>query len=152
RAAMPPPPSRERRGAEWFAYTVVLPRHWLLLALTWMLWLGQRLRLVPKRLGLPQISLRRWHIPAGGAPDAWLFTGCVMDAWQRDTHRAAARVMQATGAGIARPGGGGDCCGALHVHAGRDAQARLLAVRVIASMPGGAPVVVDTAGCGEAMQ
>src|SRR5207302_3213006 len=72
RAAMPPPPSRKRRGAEWFAYTVVLPRHWLLLALTWMLWLGQRLRLVPKRLGLPQISLRRWHIPAGGAPDAWL--------------------------------------------------------------------------------
>ncbi len=90
RAAMPPTPSRARRLAEWFAYTLVLPRHWLLLALTWVLWLGQRLRLVPKRLGLPRVSLRRWDVPGGGTPDAWLFTGCVMDAWQRDTHRAAA--------------------------------------------------------------
>jgi len=75
-----------------------------------------------------------------------------MDAWQRDTHLAAARVMQATGARIARPGAGGDCCGALHTHAGRDAQARVLATRVMASMPGGAPVVVDSAGCGAAMK
>ena len=28
------------RGAEWLAYVVVLPRHWLLLALTWVAWLG----------------------------------------------------------------------------------------------------------------
>ena len=39
----------------------------------------------------------------GGEPDAWLFTGCVMDAWMRDTHRATARVMRAAGAQIARP-------------------------------------------------
>jgi glycolate oxidase iron-sulfur subunit len=152
RAAMPPPPSRRRRVAEWFAYTVVLPRHWLLLALTWTLWLGQRLRLVPKRIGLPRVSLRRWDVPAGGTPDAWIFTGCVMDAWQRGTHRAAARVMQATGAQISRPGTGGDCCGALHAHAGREAQAQALATRVMASMPGDAPVVVDSAGCGAAMK
>src|SRR6202011_3053497 len=60
RAAMPPPPSRPRRVAEWFAYTVVLPRHWLLLALTRMLWFGQRLGLVPKRFGLPRLSMQRW--------------------------------------------------------------------------------------------
>jgi glycolate oxidase iron-sulfur subunit len=152
RAAMPPPPSRRRRAAEWFAYTVVLPRHWLLLALTRMLWFGQRLGLVPKRFGLPRLSMPRWDVPAGGMPDAWLFTGCVMDAWQRDTHRAAVRVMRTTGARVSRQGAGGACCGALHVHAGRDAQARALAMRVMASMPGDALVVVDSAGCGAVMK
>jgi glycolate oxidase iron-sulfur subunit len=122
RAALPPAPNRARRVAEWIAYMVVLPRHWLLLAGTWLLWFAQRLRLVPRRFGLPPLTrraLRAWDIPAGGVADAWLFTGCVMDAWMRDTHRAAARVMQRTGARVARPGPGADCCGALHVHAGR---------------------------------
>jgi glycolate oxidase iron-sulfur subunit len=75
-----------------------------------------------------------------------------MDAWQRDVHRAALRVMGATDARIALPGRGGDCCGALHVHAGRTDEARRLARRVIESMPGIAPVVVDSAGCGAAMK
>ena len=35
--------------------------------------------------------------PTPTPADAWLFTGCVMDAWQRDTHRAALRVMRADG-------------------------------------------------------
>jgi glycolate oxidase iron-sulfur subunit len=84
--------------------------------------------------------------------DAYLFPGCVMDAWQRDVHRAALRVMDATGARVALPGRGGACCGALHVHAGRTAEARRLAARVMASMPGSAAVVVDSAGCGAAMK
>ena len=75
-----------------------------------------------------------------------------MDAWLRDTHRSTARVMRAAGADVARPGRGGDCCGALHVHAGRDDEARALARRVIASMPGDAPIVVNSAGCGAAMK
>ncbi len=110
-----------RRVAEWFGYVVVLPRHWLLLALTWPAWVAQRLRLVPQRFGLPRLSLRSVREPLRGdpGPDVYLFTGCVMDAWQRDVHRAALDVMRATGArpGLARAGG--DCCGALHVHAGR---------------------------------
>lgn len=148
RAALPPPASWRRRVAEWFAFVVVLPRHWLLLALSWIVLVAQRLHVVPRRLGLPRVSLRPLDLPSGGAPDAWLFTGCVMDAWMRDTHRAAARVMGATGARIARPGRRGDCCGALHLHAGRLDQARRLAARVLASMPGDAPIVVDSAGCG----
>jgi glycolate oxidase iron-sulfur subunit len=84
--------------------------------------------------------------------DAYLFPGCVMDAWQRDTHRSALRVMDATDAHPALPGRGADCCGALHVHAGRVGEARRLARRVITSMPGDAPVVVDSAGCGAAMK
>jgi glycolate oxidase iron-sulfur subunit len=70
----------------------------------------------------------------------------------RETHRATATVLAATGLSCARPGSGGDCCGALHVHAGRADEARRLAERVIASMPGEAPVVVDSAGCGAAMK
>jgi glycolate oxidase iron-sulfur subunit len=75
-----------------------------------------------------------------------------MDAWQRDVHRSALSVMHATGASVAVPGAGGACCGALHVHAGRTEEARLLARRVIAAMPGDAPVVVDSAGCGAVMK
>jgi glycolate oxidase iron-sulfur subunit len=143
-----------RRLAEWLGYVVVLPRHWLLLTLTWPLWLAQRLRLVPRRFGLPRISLRSVRAPLVAAedPDAVLFTGCVMDAWQRDVHRAALTVMRATGARPGLPGRGGDCCGALHLHAGRVHLARRLARRVIASLPGDAPVVVDSAGCGAAMK
>jgi len=146
-----------RRAAEWFGYRLVLPRHWLLVALSWLLALAQRVRLVPARIAPPRISLRSLARPLrAGTPaeraDALLFTGCVMDAWQRDTHRAALRVMEATGAQPALPGRGADCCGALHTHAGRIDEARGLARRVIASMPGGAPVVVDSAGCGAAMK
>ena len=75
-----------------------------------------------------------------------------MDAWQRETHRAALRVMDAAGAHPALPGRGADCCGALHAHAGRVDEARRLARRVMASMPGDAPIVVDSAGCGAAMK
>ena len=146
-----------RRAAEWLGYRVVLPRHWLLVALSWLLALAQRVRLVPARLPVPRISLRslarplRTGVP-GESADAFLFPGCVMDAWQRDTHRAAVRVMAAAGPLPGLPGRGADCCGALHTHAGRVDDARRLARRVIASMPGDAPIVVDSAGCGAAMK
>jgi glycolate oxidase iron-sulfur subunit len=148
-----------RRLVEWLGYVVVLPRHRVLVTLTWVLYLGQRLHLVPRRLGLPRLSARSIReplladVPAGdGAPDAYLFAGCVMDAWQRDVHRDALTVMHAAGARTGLPGAGGDCCGALHLHAGRVGEARRLARRVIASMPGDAAVVVDSAGCGAAMK
>jgi glycolate oxidase iron-sulfur subunit len=156
RAALPPPRSRVRRAAEWLGYRVVLPRHWLLITCTWIAWIAQRLHLVPARFGLPRLSARslarRVDLPTGGTPDAWLFTGCVMDAWLRDTHRAAARVMGSAGARVNQPANGGACCGALHLHAGREGDARALAERVMQSMPGDAPVVVDSAGCGAAMK
>ena len=140
---------------EWFAYKLLLPWHWLLLAATWVLVAAQKLHLVPRRFGLPRIStrsLRPLDVDVGGHPDVWLFTGCVMDAWMRDTHRNTAKAMRATGARVARPPARGSCCGALHVHAGRDTEARTLARRVIASMPGDAPIVVNSAGCGASMK
>jgi glycolate oxidase iron-sulfur subunit len=146
RAALPPPRSRLRRMGEWLAYSLVLPRHWLLLAVTRVLWVGQKLRVMPKRM--PAIDLEPLALPVGGAPDAWLFTGCVMDAWMRSTHRSVVRVIGAAGTRGAQPNPGADCCGALHIHAGRADEARRLAARTLAAMPGDAPIVVDSAGCG----
>src|SRR5512147_1276271 len=74
RAALPAPPSHVRRVAEWIGYRIVLPRHWLLLACTWVVLVAQRLHLVPERFGLPRLArLRPLDLPAGGAPDAWMF-------------------------------------------------------------------------------
>src|SRR5262249_33423242 len=91
------PRSLPRRVAEWRAYRLLLPRHWLLVPTAWVLLFAQRLQLVPKRAGLPRLrarSLRRLDVDEAGPddtqPDAWMFTGCVMDAWMRDTHRATA--------------------------------------------------------------
>ncbi|WP_420443988.1 (Fe-S)-binding protein [Candidatus Poriferisodalis sp.] len=100
---------------------------------------------------LPKVPLRQRPLRASG-DDVWLFTGCVMDAWMRDTHRAAQAVIEATGAGVALPPAGAACCGALHIHAGLSTDARRLAQRVIAAMPGEAPILVDSAGCGAAMK
>lgn len=145
------------KTAPWWqrwAYAV-LPRHRLILAGSTALAVAQRVRLVPARLGLGRLPLRRGpavRATAVHTPDVWLFTGCVMDAWLRDTHRATARVLDAIGVRYAVPGRGGGCCGALHVHAGLHAQSQRLAERVIASMPGDAPVLVNSAGCGAALK
>ena len=83
-----------RRIPEWIAYRWVLPYPTVLRALTWVMLVAQRLRLVPRRFGVPHLtrgSLRPLDVPVGGEPDAWLYTGCVMDAWLRDTHRSTAR-------------------------------------------------------------
>jgi glycolate oxidase iron-sulfur subunit len=133
---------RWQRLAYW-----VLGHHRLLVAGSRVLAVAQRAHLVPRRLGLPRLPLRQAPLEPTGT-DVWLFTGCVMDAWQRDVHVAAMAVLAAIGAGVALPGRGGDCCGALHVHAGLTPAARTLAERVMASMPGEAPVLVDSAGCG----
>ncbi|HWC38272.1 MAG TPA: (Fe-S)-binding protein [Acidimicrobiales bacterium] len=139
----------------------VLGHHRLLLVASSAGAVLQRLHLLPSRLGLPQLPLHRRRLrPRNGAGsrvgsraiDAWLFTGCVMDAWMRPTHAAALRVMETTGAAVGLPRQGADCCGALHLHGGLRRQARALAHRVMGSMPGDAPVVVDSAGCGAVLK
>jgi len=128
-----------------------LGHHRLLLAGSTLLAVAQRMRLVPRRASLPRLPLRRARLVPTGS-DVWLFTGCVMDAWQRPIHQAVIGVLGRAGVGVALPQQGGDCCGALHVHAGLVDGARALAQRVIASMPGDAPVLVDSAGCGAALK
>ncbi len=132
-----------------------LGHHGLVLAGSRVLAVAQRAHLVPKRvaarLGVPELPLRLSPLEPTG-DDVWLFTGCVMDAWQRPVHAAVIRVLGRAGYGVALPGKGGDCCGALHMHAGLTDDARRLARRVMGSMPGTAPIVVDSAGCGAALK
>jgi len=129
-----------------------LSRHRLLLAGSTLLALAQRLRLVPKRAALAPLPVRRGPAVTSTGTDVWLYTGCVMDAWMRPTHRATAALIARMGFTFAVPGREGACCGALHTHAGLAPQARRLAERVIRSMPGDAPVLVNSAGCGAAMK
>ncbi len=150
--------ARERTITPWWQRLGfrVLGRHRVLLAGSTALAVAQRLRLVPRRLGLPRLPLRRPPaLRRPGAPgdgEVWLFTGCVMDAWQREVHHATAAVLAHVGVGHRTPGPGAACCGALHVHAGLTDEAARLARRVMASMPGDAPIAVNSAGCGAALR
>ena len=130
----------------------VLPRHRLLLAGSSALAVAQRMHLVPRRAGLTTLAVRRPQPLRATGTDVWLFTGCVMDAWMRDTHRSTAKVLDHLGVTFALPGKGGGCCGALHTHAGLTDAARHLAANVMSSMPGDAPIVVNSAGCGAALK
>lgn len=145
------------RAVPWWqrlAYrTLEHPR--LLAGLTAVGAVAQRARLVPApvadRLTLPRLPLRQEPLEATGH-DVWLFTGCVMDAWQRPVHAATVAVLAAMGTGVALPGPEAGCCGALHGHAGLHDRAAALARRVMSAFPGEAPILVDSAGCGAALK
>jgi glycolate oxidase iron-sulfur subunit len=130
----------------------VLGHHRLLLIGSSALAVAQRAHLVPKRLGLGTLPVRRPPALHGNGSDAWLFTGCVMDAWLRDVHVATAQVLDAIDVSWSVPGREGSCCGALHVHAGLTDETHRLAAAVMRSMPGDAPIVVNSAGCGAALK
>jgi glycolate oxidase iron-sulfur subunit len=129
----------------------MLGRHRLLLIGSRLLAAGQRLRLLPSRLGLGTIPLRQGPAIASTGTDVWLYTGCVMDAWQRHTHRATAEILSHLGIGFQVPASSG-CCGALHTHAGLNQQAADLMRATIASFPNEAPILVNSAGCGAALK
>lgn len=113
---------------------------------------AKRANLVPDRLGLPDdLPFRQEALEATGA-DAYLFTGCVMDAWQRDVHAAAQRVLAAAGVGTIPTGDLAPCCGALHAHAGLTSDTRRLASRMMDALDPDLPILVDSAGCGAAMK
>ncbi len=115
--------------------------------------IAHRLRLVPRRFGLPKaMPVRRAPHVASGA-DVYLFTGCVMDAWQRDVHVAGQRVIEAAGFGVTPTGDVAPCCGALQAHAGLTDQTRRLAQSMMTALAGDdRPILVDSAGCGAAMK
>lgn len=136
-----------QRSAYW-----VLLRPRLLRAGSLFLGVAQRLHLVPKRLGVGiRIPLRREKLRTSGR-DVYLFTGCVMDAWQRDVHAATQRVLEAAGFGVTPTNGLVSCCGALHSHAGQTKTTRSLAADMMKKLEPGVPVVVNSAGCGAAMK
>ena len=113
--------------------------------------LANKTGLLPDRLGLPdELPLRQEPLVASG-DDVWMFTGCVMDAWQRDVHRSTQRVIEAGGFGVRPTGDAAPCCGALQSHAGMGDEARKLASKVIEAL-GEKPILVNSAGCGAAMK
>lgn len=112
----------------------------------------QRVVPLPASFGIPaRLPLRREPLISSGT-DVWLFTGCVMDAWQRDVHAAAKRVLEAAGFGVTATSGAAPCCGALHSHTGLRSSARELAAQVVTALGNDRPVLVDSAGCGAAMK
>jgi glycolate oxidase iron-sulfur subunit len=107
----------------------------------------QRARLLPGRLGVPRLAVRAVRLRSTGS-DVFLFTGCVMDAWQRSVHADTIAVLGACGLGVELPRVEGACCGALHAHAGLTESARRRARAVMKSFPGDQPILVNSAGCG----
>jgi len=115
--------------------------------------IANRLRLVPKRFGLPASMPIRRPAHRTSGDDVYLFTGCVMDAWQRDVHLAGQRVIEAAGFGVTPTGDVAPCCGALQAHAGLTDQTRRLAEKMIDALSDDdRPIVVDSAGCGASMK
>ena len=68
---------RERRMTPWWQRVGfrLLGRHRLLLAGSTLLALAQRAHLVPKRLNLPRLPIRRPPAMQATGSDVWLFTG-----------------------------------------------------------------------------
>jgi glycolate oxidase iron-sulfur subunit len=82
-----------------------------------------------------------------------VLTGCVQDAFFSHVNRATARVLQAHGCEVLTPPLQ-SCCGALEIHAGREAPA-LQRVRALITQMERMRVdhiVVNSAGCGSAMK
>ncbi|MFM8856365.1 MAG: (Fe-S)-binding protein [Actinomycetota bacterium] len=107
-------------------------------------------RFLPRRLRITGVPIRqgpRVRRPVA-EPDVWLHTGCVMNSWFRSVHLASIALLEAARCAVATPRVEGACCGALHLHAGNEEEARQLAETVMASMPGDSPIVVNAAGCG----
>ena len=146
----------QHRSAPWWQRfgLRLLRHHRLLLIGTPILAVAQRLHLIPKRAGLSTLPMRLGPpvVATSLTPDVWLFTGCVMDAWQRSTHRSVAALIEAAGFSYGIPTKAGSCCGALHSHAGLTHEAQSLAKSVMTSMPGASPIIVDSAGCGAALK
>ena len=116
----------------------------------------RRLADMAPELSLADLRMRtpRRLIPSGGAAmRVAMLTGCVQDAFFAHVNRATARVLVAHGCEVLVPPLQG-CCGALEIHAGRDAPALRRARAVIAQMDrlGVDHIVVNSAGCGSAMK
>jgi glycolate oxidase iron-sulfur subunit len=147
-------------------------------ALAWPLWLYQRsgiralvhasglLNVLPARIAamdrvLPDLCLAALRhraperVPAAGASRrrVGLLLGCVQRVFFPHVNDATARVLAAEGCDVEIPAGQG-CCGALMLHAGRDADAANAARQTIDAFDraGVDCVVINAAGCGSAMK
>ncbi|HYM25314.1 MAG TPA: heterodisulfide reductase-related iron-sulfur binding cluster [Vicinamibacterales bacterium] len=176
-------PQLERHGRRSLADRVfrslifsLFPHPPRLRALTWPLALYQKsgarrllrlsglLRLMPQRLAameslLPEVSIARDDVPervaAVGEPRrrVGLLLGCVQRVFFGHVNAATARVLAAEGCDVLAPADQG-CCGALALHAGRDAEAAACARAIIDAFEhvDADQIVINAAGCGSAMK
>jgi glycolate oxidase iron-sulfur subunit len=112
--------------------------------------LGMERVMPPVRLGARRV--RTPHLsPARGMRRlrVGLLTGCVQRVFFADVNAATARVLAAEGCEVVAPPAQG-CCGALHIHGGREAEGLQHARRLITTFErwGVDRVVVNAAGCG----
>ena len=118
-----------------------------------LLAIAARARLVPGRFGIPRNLPIRRAARGNSGDDVYLFTGCVMDAWQREVHHATQRVLEASGVGVTLTGDSAPCCGALHHHAGLVHDARRRATATMTALGhDDRPILVNSAGCGAALK
>ena len=76
-----------------------------------------------------------------------LLLGCVQRVVFGDVNAATARVLAAEGCEVVAPRGQ-QCCGALHLHAGRREEGRRRAARIAEVFGDVDAIVVNAAGCG----
>jgi len=132
----------------------VAPRPRLLGALSLPLALGIRHSALAPRIGFADLrAAPPSRVQASGERrlSVALLAGCVQRAWFGRVNAAAAVVLGRAGCDVAVPRVQG-CCGALHLHAGRDRQGRARAERTIAALAGYDRIAVTAAGCGSAMK
>src|SRR4029078_1017527 len=121
-------------------------------------------RMLPRRRRKMQEMLPRLRfrfavpefLPAEGKKRATvgLLTGWIHDVVLRHVNWATAEVLQMNGCDVWTPGAQG-CCGALHLHAGREDDAIRFAQSlcdVMLSRPDVHAFVVDVAGCGSTLK
>jgi len=157
----------------WIGFRLLLPHRPLLGLLAAATRLGQRTGLV-ERLGpvlakvlpdprwLPPVppAAERRRLPAttpaaaptpapGLPPRVLVLEGCLMPVLFGRVNRATVDALAALGVRVDSPRPAG-CCGALHAHNGDLDEARRLALALLDALedPDGAPILVNSAGCG----
>jgi glycolate oxidase iron-sulfur subunit len=146
----------QRRRSRRTRFTLLLAplgRPGLLRGLTVIGAIAQRLRLVPRKLSLPPLPLRRTKLraatdvrPGEESKSVTLFTGCVMSEWYGPVHQATIDVLESLGYQVALTDTA-LCCGALHRHAGLAKKAETFEESCKEALQSG-PVIFNSAGCG----
>jgi glycolate oxidase iron-sulfur subunit len=105
---------------------------------------------------LPNLPKRRDWRPLNEADlpavkgEVFILEGCVMRVLYPDVHVALRRLLRRVGFTVRESQA--ECCGALHAHSGLVPDAAERASQLVKTMPGGLPIIVDSAGCGSFMK
>lgn len=104
---------------------------------------------VPRRQ--PRAKWGKLEAPAATKGQVALLSGCVMSELFPRVHEATKRLIQRVGFEPVetKPG---LCCGSLHLHNGYVQEAASKSSALLKSLPGGIPIIVNSAGCGSTLK